>query len=125
MANTEVVLRDEMGLRVPSNPKVVIADGDTITFTVEEGADSALYFDAATASVLSPKPGSRVDLAFGQPVTYTFTAAGSGPYGVVTQAPGDPAPESSSSGEPTSPASFVIRPGVGSSFPVQSNTPQH
>jgi len=66
MPNTQVVIRDEMGLRVPSVPSVPIVSLDTVTFTVDEGADSALYFSPETASILSPTPGSRVDLSYGQ-----------------------------------------------------------
>jgi len=124
MANTEVVLRDEMGLRVPSNPKVVIADGDTITFTVEEGADSALYFSPETALLLSPKPGARVDLAFDHSLTYTFAAPGHEAYGVIAQAPEDPAPEGFNFGLAATPPALVVQSGQGVDFPVATNTTQ-
>jgi plastocyanin len=92
MTATEVVLRDEMGLRVPSVSKVTVTKGGQVTFKAADGADSALYFSPATAAILSPKPGARVDLAAGKSVTYTFSSANAGSYGVIAEAPKDPAP---------------------------------
>jgi len=124
MANTDVVLRDELGLRVPSVPKVAVVASDTVTFTVEHGANSALYFSPESASILSPKPGNPVHLSFGHALTYTFEASTPGAYGVITQAPGDPAPESFNFGEPADPPVLEIQPGKGLDFPVPTNDPQ-
>jgi len=124
MANTKVVLRDEMGLRVPSVPKVPVISANSVTFSVDEGANSALYFSSETASILSPKPGARVELGFGQTLNYTFAVAASGTFGVITQAPEDPAPESFDFGEPADPPVLVIQPGQGTAFPVPTNSPQ-
>jgi hypothetical protein len=123
MSNTEVVLRDEMGLRVPSVPKVTIIASDKVTFTVEEGADTALYFSPETASILTPTPGSRVNLAFGEKLTYTFSAAGSGVYGVITQAPKDSAPNKYDFGKPEEPPVLVLQPGQGPVFTGPDNSP--
>jgi hypothetical protein len=123
MPNTKVVIRDEMGLRVPSVPKVTIAASDTVTFTVDEGADSALYFSSETASILSPTPGPRVDVSFGQSLTYTFSTPGSSAYGVITQAPGDSAPNRYNFGRPSDPPVLVIQPGEGAVFSGPDNTP--
>ena len=124
MADTHVVIRDEMGLRVPSIPAVTIAASDSVTFTVDEGADSALYFSPETALLLSPKPGARVDLAFDHSLTYTFAAPGHGAYGVITQAPEDPSPESFDFGLASTPPVLVVRPGQGTNFPAPTNSPQ-
>jgi hypothetical protein len=124
MANTDVVLRDEMGLRVPSVPKVAAIPADSVTFTVEEGANSALYFSPETASILSPKPGTKVSVAFGQTLTYTFAAPTPGAYGVITQAPGDRAPERFDFGKPSDPPVLVIQPGQGVDFGGPTNTTQ-
>ena len=124
MANTNVVIRDEMGLRIPSILKVAINAADTVTFRVEEGADSALYFAPETASILSPKPGVRVDVASGQTLTYSFVTPAPGAYGVITQAPEDPAPESYDFGKPTDPPVLVIQPGKGVDFPSPSDPVQ-
>jgi hypothetical protein len=121
MANTDVVLRDEMGMRVPNIPKVTISSGDSVTFAVEEGADSALYFSPETASILSPTPGARVDLPSGHSLTYTFAAPAPSAYGVVTQAPEDPAPGSFDFGPPAEPPVLVIQPGNGLPYPGPVN----
>ncbi len=112
-----------MGLRVPSVPKVTIVPSDTVTFTVEEGADSALYFSPETASILSPTPAPRVDLAYGQNVAYTFLTPGSSAYGVITQAPGDSAPNKYDFGKPSDPPVLVIQPGQGPIFTGPDNSP--
>jgi hypothetical protein len=124
MESTDVVLRDEMGLRVPSVPEVAVISANSVTFSVEEGANSALYFSPETASILSPKPGARVELAFDQKLVYTFGGAVHGTFGVITQAPGDPAPESFDFGKPSDPPILVIQPGSGVDFPVASNSTQ-
>jgi len=124
MANTNVVLRDEMGLRVPSVPKVAVISGSSVAFSVEEGANSALYFSPETARILSPKPGARVELGSGQTLSYTFAVASSGAFGVITQAPEDPAPESFDFGQPADPPVLVIQPGQGTAFPGPTNNTQ-
>lgn len=124
MANTDIAIRDEMGARVPSVPEVPIIPADTVTFTVEGGANSALYFSPETLSILSPKPGVKVDLPFGHSLTYTFETPGEGAYGVITQATEDPAPESFNFGPPSAPPVLVIQPGQGFGFPVPVNPPQ-
>jgi len=124
MANTDVVLRDELGLRVPSIPLVMIVASDTVTFSVEHGANSALYFSPETVTILSPKPGVQVHLTFGHALTYTFEAPALGAYGVITQAPGDPAPEFFNFGEPATPPALVIQPGKGLAFPGPTNNTQ-
>jgi len=124
MANTDVVIRDEMGLRIPSVSKVTVNSSDSVTFTVEDDANTSLYFSPETASILSPKPGARVELAFGQTLIYSFTTPGNGSYGVITQAPEDPVPESFDFGSASVPPSLVIQPGQGTNFPGPRNSPQ-
>lgn len=121
MANTDVVLRDDMGLRVPSVPKITVISADSVTFTVEEGANSILFFTPETASILSPEPGARVELGFGQKLTYTFAGSAAGTFGVITQAPEDPAPESFDFGKASDPPILVIQPGSGVPFPGPAN----
>jgi hypothetical protein len=124
MANTDVVLRDEMGLRVPSVPKVAVVATDTVTFTVAHGANSSLYFSPETALILSPNPANPVHLSSGHPLTYTFEASAPGAYGVITQAPEDPAPGIFNFGESADPPVLLIQPGKGLDFPVPTNDPQ-
>jgi len=92
MPTTDVLIQDELGLRVPSVPGVQIVSGDSITFTAGEGADSALYFSPAAASILTPSPASPVSLVSGATVGYTFASASSGAFGVIVQPPDSPAP---------------------------------
>jgi len=123
MATLDVVLRDEMGLRVPSVSKVTVTAGAQVTFKAAGGADSALYFSPATVSILSPKPGARVNLAGGNSVTYTFSGAGPGSYGVVALAPQDPPPSRFDFGSPGNPPILVIQAGRGMDFPGPGNQP--
>lgn len=123
MTATEVVLRDEMGLRVPSVSKVTVTKGGQVTFKAADGADSALYFSPATTAILSPKPGARVDLAAGKSVTYSFSSADSGSYGVIAEAPQDPPPTGFEFGAATNPPVLVIKAGKGTDFPGPSNSP--
>jgi len=123
MTATEVVLRDEMGLRVPSVSKIAVANGAQVTFKAADGADSALYFSPATAAILSPKPGARVDLEADKSVIYTFSTSGPGVYGVIAEAPEDPAPTRFDFGSPSNPPVLVIRSGKGTDYPVPSNPP--
>ena len=115
MATIDVVLHVEMGLRVPSAANVPVVAGNSVKFSAGDGAASALFFSPATVSILSPKPESRVDLAAGASVTYTFTSAGSDSYGVVVQAPENPPPPSFDFGASSS---LAIQPGGGGDFPV-------
>jgi hypothetical protein len=103
---------------------VPVTPGDTVTFTIEEDADSALYFGPETASILAPKPGARVNLASGKRLTYRFGTAAPGAYGVITQAPEDPAPESYDFGQPSDPPVLVIKPGQSTVFSGPTNPDQ-
>ena len=124
MANTDVVLRDELGLRVPSDPELAVVPADTVTITVEDGANSVLYFSPETAAILSPKPGARVDLDFGQKLTYTFEVAKEGAFGVITQAPEVSAPDTFDFGPPSDPPVLMIRPGQGTNYGGPTNNTQ-
>lgn len=124
MANTDVVLRDEMGLRISGIPQVTIKIADSVTFSVEPGADSALYFSPATAAILSPKPDSRVDLPSGHSLTYTFETSMNGDFGVIVQSPQSGPPQSFDFGSPVTPPALIIQSGQDSSFTVPVNPTQ-
>jgi hypothetical protein len=119
MANTNVVFRDEIGVRIPSVPKVAIVATDTVTFSVEDGADSTLCFSLNAASILSPAPDAQVGLATGQTLTYTFTSSTPGAYGVVALDPQVPVPQSLNFGGPTDPPLLVVHAGRGLIFTVR------
>lgn len=122
MTATEVILRDEMGLRVPSVSKVTVTQGAQVTFKTVD-ADSALYFSPATAAILSPKPGARVDIAAGASVAYTFSSANAGVYGVIAEAPDEPAPTRFDFGAANNPPVLEIKAGKGTDFPGPTNSP--
>jgi hypothetical protein len=113
-----------MGLRVPSVSPVNIVVGDTITFTVEQDADSVLYFAPDTATILTPSPEAPVNLAAGQELIYTFAVATPGSYGVITEGPEDPPPSNYTFSSPSNPPVLVIQPGQAIGFSGPSNTTQ-
>jgi hypothetical protein len=122
MTNTLVVIRDEMGLRVPSVLEVAASDGASVTFKANAGVASVLFFSPAAVSILTPKPHSHVPLAGGAEVTYTFEKVEHGVYGVITQAPGDPAPTAADFAPAKVPAMLSIQPSKGTDFPTPTNT---
>jgi hypothetical protein len=117
MTTTNVLIQDELGLRLPSVTSVAVVAGAGVTFTADSSADSSLYFSQAAAAVLTPSPTSPVSLASGASVAYIFAAPSGQAYGVIVQAPGDPAPTDFDFGPPADPPLLVIQPGEGSSFP--------
>jgi hypothetical protein len=121
MDNIDVVLRDEMGLRVPSIPQVTIASGSKITFSVERDTGSASHFAPQTGEILTPEPGARVSLKAGRKLAYRFAAAASGTYGIITQTPEDPAPQTFNFGDPADPPVLVIQLGNGTAYTGPTN----
>ena len=119
MANIDVVYRDALGNRAPNLLQVVINAGDTVTFSVEDGADSTLYFSPETAAILSPTPDAQVDLPTGSTLTYTFASADPGAYGVVALAPDASAPESFNFGLPANPPVLALHAGRGPGFGIR------
>lgn len=117
MATTIILIRDELGLRVPSVPSVKVVSGDSVVFTADSGADSSLYFSQSCAEILTPAPASPVSLAAGASVTYTVGTPLGHAYGVIVQASVDSAPTEFDLGPPAEPPTLVIQPGVGSSLP--------
>jgi hypothetical protein len=117
MATTIILIRDELGLRVPSASSVKVVSGDRVTFTANSGADSSLYFSQSAAAILSPSPDSPVSLPSGASVSFTFGSPSGQAYGVIVQAPEVSAPTDFDLGPPAEPPMLVIQPGEGSSFP--------
>ena len=117
MATTTILIRDELGLRVPSTTSVKIVAGDIVTFTADSGADSTLYFSQSSAAILTPSPDAPVLLGSGASVSFTLSAPSGLAYGVIVQAPEVGAPADFDLGPPGDPATLVIQTGEGSSFP--------
>jgi hypothetical protein len=119
MQITEIVLRDDEGMRIPSMPSVPITTEHSITFSADDGADTALYFSPATEAILSPQPTSPVYLQPGETVTYLFAEdIPAGAYGVIVQAIGDGAPGCFDFGEPLELVALLIQPGSGAEFGI-------
>jgi len=117
MATTNILIRDELGLRVPSVPSVAIVSEGSVTFTADSGADSSLYFSQSAAAILTLPPASPVSLPSGASVSFTFGSPSGQAYGVIVQAPEVSAPTDFDFGPPADPPTLVIQPGGGSSYP--------
>jgi hypothetical protein len=113
-----------MGLRVPSVPQVTIASGNTIAFPVERDTGSASRFAPQTGEILTPEPRARVSLKAGHRLTYRSAAAATGPYGIITQAPEDPAPQTFNLGDSADPHVLVIQLGNGTVYTGSTNPRQ-
>jgi hypothetical protein len=109
MATTEVLIQNELGLRVPNVPSVSIIAGDSVTFTAGNGDASALYFSPATISILKPTPATPVSLPSSGSVTYTFRTAATGAYGVILSSPEASAPDGYDFGNPADPPVLMIQ----------------
>lgn len=94
MANSNVLLIDNNGVYVPSQPSVAVNAGDTISFATSDGSAVLLFFSSDAASVLSPAPGSAFQLAAGATASFTFTSSAPGAYSVYFGASSDSAPAS-------------------------------
>ena len=79
MANTSITLITEQGTLVPSQPSVLVNDGDTVSFSATSPA--FLFFSPGAAAVLSPAPASPVDISTSS-VEFTFTTSNPGAYSV-------------------------------------------
>lgn len=121
MAQHEVVIRNEMGMRLPSTPKVPVTAGGQIKFTAAPGADSALFFSPKAAANLSPAPNGPVTVSAGESVTFTFQEEIAGT--VVAQAPGNAQPQVVESVESEAILTIHASGGMGASFGAQINPP--
>lgn len=123
MADTEILLRDEMGLRIPSVHQVSVTTGGKVTFVASDDADSALYFSPQAVSILAPKPDAGAVVTSGKSLSFTFESAAPGVFVAIAQAPEDPPPTDFDDEGASSSAVLFIRSGKGSAFPVATNTP--
>lgn len=119
MPQHEVVLRNEMGMRLPSVPRIPVTAGGQIRFTAAPEADSALYFSPKAAANLSPAPKGPVTLRDGESVTFTFLEQAAGT--VVVQALGNPHLDVVEATQTE--AVLTIQASVGTPFPGPSNPP--
>jgi hypothetical protein len=82
MANTDIVLKEEDGIFVPSQSQIPVVKGDTIAFSTSDGKQVALFFSPGAVPVLSPSPQMPLALAAGKKAEFTFTSSEAGAYSV-------------------------------------------
>ena len=99
MANTDIVLKEEDGIFVPSQSQVPVVKGDTVAFSTSDGKQVALFFSPGAVPVLSPSPQVPMVLTAGKKVEFTFASSEAGAYSVYFEK--DAA---------TPPAHFPVRP---------------
>jgi hypothetical protein len=82
MANTDVTLKDNKGVLVPSLDSVRVVAGDTITFSTVDGRAALAYFSPDAAAGLSPNPANPCPIATGAKAHFSFTTSDRGAYSV-------------------------------------------
>jgi hypothetical protein len=82
MAHTDIILTDERGVFMPSQPQVSVVKGDSISFSTSDGVPVALFFSSGAAAVLSPSPSLPTLLGSGEKAEFTFTSSDTGAYSV-------------------------------------------
>ena len=81
MANTVIVLTNEQGVLVPSQPSVAVNSGDTVSFATSDGSTAYMFFSPDAVTVLSPVPSSPME-ASSNAAEFTFTSSSAGSYSV-------------------------------------------
>ncbi len=84
MSITAITLTSEQGAVSPSLTSVPVNSGDTVTFATGDGSTAYLFFSPGAAGILSPTPANPVAVS-STPVSFSFTASGSGVYGVYLE----------------------------------------
>jgi hypothetical protein len=80
MAHTDITLKNDGGVFVPSQSQVPVVKGNTISFATSDGSQVAIFFSSGAASVLSPAPAVPTVLASGKKAEFTFTSSDAGAY---------------------------------------------
>jgi len=88
MSTTAITLTSEQGAVLPSITSVPVNSGDTVTFATGDGRTAYLFFSPGAAGILSPTPANPVAVS-STPVSFSFTASGSGVYGVYLETAAD------------------------------------
>jgi hypothetical protein len=82
MAHTDILLRDERGVFMPSQTEVSVVKGDSITFSTQGGVPVALFFSPGAIGVLSPSPAVPTLLGQDANAQFSFTSSEAGAYSV-------------------------------------------
>ncbi len=91
MANTDVKLVHSDGTYVPSVASVPVVNGDTVSFTTNDGTAAIAWFSPGALAVLSPRPSNPATIGPGR-VAFSFTSSNSGAFSVFFAAQGSSAP---------------------------------
>ena len=92
MANTDVTLVHEDGTYVPSVASVAVVNGDTVSFSTDDGTQALAYFSPDALSLLSPTPANPATIGAAGTAAFSFTSSGPGAYSVFFAAQGSSAP---------------------------------
>jgi len=93
MANTDVKLVHTDGSYVPSAASVPVVNGDTVSFSTDDGSSALAYFSPDALSVLSPAPANPTSVGAGQAV-FSFSSSSPGAYSIFFAADAGSAPSS-------------------------------
>ncbi len=82
MANTDVTLVHEDGTYVPSVASVAVVNGDTVSFSTDDGTQALAYFSPDALTLLSPTPANPATIGPSGAAAFSFTSSGPGAYSV-------------------------------------------
>jgi len=94
MANTDVKLVHTNGSYVPSVASVRVVNGDTVSFSTDDGSSALAYFSPDALSVLSPKPANPASVGGAGQAKFSFSSSSPGAYSVFFAADSSSAPSS-------------------------------
>jgi len=94
MANTDVKLVHTDGSYVPSVASVPVVNGDTVSFSTDDGSSALAYFSPDALSVLSPRPANPISVGTVARTDFSFSSSSPGAYSVFFAADADSAPSS-------------------------------
>jgi hypothetical protein len=52
MAHTDIILKEEQGVFMPSQPQVLVVNGDSISFSTDGGVPVAVLLNSGSVAVL-------------------------------------------------------------------------
>jgi hypothetical protein len=92
MANTDITLIHSDGNYVPSAASVSVVNGDTVSFSTNDGSSALAYFSPDTLAVLSPKPANPATIGSAGKTVFSFSSSSPGAYSVFFAADAASAP---------------------------------
>lgn len=93
MSKTVIEIVQDGSYRAAQPQQVLIAEGNVIEFSNPQTGGTLLVLTTATAKILSPSPGSSVEIAGGSSIAFEFLKpSGSGYYAQVLPDGEEPTP---------------------------------